>query len=155
MINLNKNIATFNNFTVKFDSEILCYAEMKDRVIFLVDWYKLSFDEDKSITEATEQDKQRQNIFCYSTQTGKLLWQIDHKNPQGEIIEDVFVGMDFNINYQKKNEEWYCTDDPSNKKINIPNFNLKDDLITIGTMKGHHYKLDPLTGKITYLYYGK
>ena len=155
MINLNKNIATFNNFTVKFDSEILCYAEMKDRVIFLVNWFTLQHyaREGNNIGQIIEGDEQDENIFCYSTKTGKMLWQIDHKNPQGEVIKDVFVGMGFGLNEKTKNEKWHNTD--FDKKITIPNFNLSKDTIKVGTMKGHHYKLDPLTGKIEYLYFGK
>jgi hypothetical protein len=156
MINLNNNIAKFNNFTVKFDSEIVCYAEMQDRVIFLVDWFTLQhYAREGSISNIIEGDEQDQNIFCYSTQTGKLLWQIDHKNPQGKIIEDVFVGMDVIINDGKENEECRDIGNLEEKEVIIPHFNLKDDFMRVGTMKGHHFQLDPLTGKITYLYYGK
>ena len=93
------------------------------------------------------------NIFCYSTETGKLLWIIDPKNDQVKIGDDAFVTMAVVLEGYKGDEGYHDSD--LNPEIIVKDFNLDRDDFTVGTFSSGHYKLNPRTGKIKFLYQGK
>lgn len=157
MAKINYNIAQFNNHKIEFPSEILCYVEMSDRIIFLLNWFKMEFDKSgKGVMEATKDDKIYRNIFCYSKETGKQLWQIDYRDINGDVVDDIFVGMNVTINKGQKNQEYYYVSDLEDKEVIVPHFNLDKDILRAGSWQlSAQHQVDPRTGKTTFLYQGK
>jgi len=135
------SIELSNNMAISLPDKATSYIEMKDRIVVLILFPTQCLPE-------KEEDIYR-NIFCYSKTDGSLLWQIEHYDVDGEIIEDVFVGMSVLINKEEKNEEWYTT--TLNKEIKAPSFVPERDSFTLGTFEGCRYELDPLTGKIKFI----
>ena len=154
MIKVDYNVAEFCGYKLKFDSEILSYIEMSDRVIFLLNWYKLDFDEsDRHPVDATQEDEENENIQCFSLETGKLLWKIKEVTAATRSGLTAFCGLGVVIEPGKEGTEWYSS--TFNKEIIVKNFDLDKSLLRSNTLDGSSYTIDPKTGEYTFISQGK
>ncbi len=153
-LNKNRSIAKFGKFKVDFKSRILSYIELPDRIIFLVNWLNLAFYarekiENISPRDATPEERVRENLFCYSKQTGKLLWQVAEYNHKGYKEDSVYVGMAIEIKENGKVVKRYAIMvDKHEIEIDKPNLDLSKCEFSAGLQNGFEYLIDIDTGEI-------
>ncbi len=153
-LNKNRSIAKFGKFKVDFKSRILSYIELPDRIIFLVNWLNLAFYarekiENISPRDATPEERVRENLFCYSKQTGKLLWQVAEYNHKGYKEDSVYVGMAIEIKENGKViKEYAIMVDKHEIEIDEPNLDLSKCEFSAGLQNGFNYLIDIDTGEI-------
>ncbi len=153
-LNKNRSIAKFGKFKVDFKSRILSYIELPDRIIFLVNWLNLAFYarekiENISPRDATPEERVRENLFCYSKQTGKLLWQVAEYNHKGYKVKSVYVGMGIEIKENGKViKEYAIMVDKHEIEIDKPNLDLSKCEFSAGLHNGFEYLIDIDTGEI-------
>ncbi len=153
-LNKNRSIAKFGKFKVDFKSRILSYIELPDRIIFLVNWFNLAFYarekiENISPRDATPEEEVEQNLFCYSKQTGKLLWQVAEYNHKGYKVKSVYVGMAIEIKENGKVVKRYAIMvDKHEIEIDKPNLDLSKCEFSAGLQNGFEYLIDINTGEI-------
>ncbi len=153
-LNKNRSIAKFGKFKVDFKSRILSYIELPDRIFFLVNWLNLAFHEREKIEnivpdDATPEEEVDQNLFCYSKQTGKLLWQVAEYNHKGYKVKSVYVGMRFYIKENGKVVKRYAIMvDKDEIEIDEPNLDLSKCEFIAGLQNGFKYLIDINTGEI-------
>ncbi len=153
-LNKNRSIAKFGKFKVDFKSRILSYIELPDRIFFLVNWLNLAFHEREKIEnivpdDATPEEEVDQNLFCYSKQTGKLLWQVAEYNHKGYKEDSVYVGMGIEIKENGKViKEYEIMVDKHEIEIDEPNLDLSKCEFSAGLQNGFNYLIDINTGEI-------
>ncbi len=153
-LNKNRSIAKFGKFKVDFKSRILSYIELPDRIFFLVNWLNLAFYAREKIEnilprDATPEEEVDQNLFCYSKQTGKLLWQVAEYNHKGYKEDSVYVGMRFYIKENGKVVKRYAIMvDKDEIEIDEPNLDLLKCEFIAGLQNGFKYLIDINTGEI-------
>ncbi len=153
-LNKNRSIAKFGKFKVDFKSRILSYIELPDRIFFLVNWLNLAFHEREKIEnivpdDATPEEEVDQNLFCYSKQTGKLLWQVAEYNHKGYKVKSVYVGMAIEIKENGKVVKRYAIMvDKHEIEIDKPNLDLSKCEFSAGLQNGFEYLIDINTGEI-------
>ncbi len=153
-LNKNRSIAKFGKFKVDFKSRILSYIELPDRIFFLVNWLNLAFYAREKIEnilprDATPEEEVDQNLFCYSKQTGKLLWQVAEYNHKGYKVKSVYVGMRFYIKENGKVVKRYAIMvDKDEIEIDEPNLDLSKCEFIAGLQNGFKYLIDINTGEI-------
>ncbi len=153
-LNKNRSIAKFGKFKVDFKSRILSYIELPDRIFFLVNWLNLAFYAREKIEnilprDATPEEEVDQNLFCYSKQTGKLLWQVAEYNHKGYKVKSVYVGMGIEIKENGKViKEYEIMVDKHEIEIDEPNLDLSKCEFSAGLQNGFNYLIDIDTGEI-------
>ncbi len=155
-LNKNRSIAKFGKFKVDFKTAIKSYIELPDRIIFLVNPLNLAFHEREKIAgrellprEATPEERVRENLFCYSKQTGKLLWQVAEYNHKGYKVKSVYVGMGIEIKENGKViKEYEIMVDKHEIEIDEPNLDLSKCEFSAGLQNGFNYLIDINTGEI-------
>ncbi len=153
-LNKNRSIAKFGKFKVDFKTAIKSYIELPDRIIFLVNWFNLAYYARKKIEnisprDATPEEEVDQNLFCYSKQTGKLLWQVAEYNHKGYKVKSVYVGMRFYIKENGKVVKRYAIMvDKDEIEIDEPNLDLSKCEFIAGLQNGFKYLIDINTGEI-------
>ena len=151
-----------NNIKIRTKSDIMSYIELQDKVIVLtkfttIDSYhrlaeiqqKIGYKYVDTLDEHTS--VYGGNIFCYSKEDGKLLWQVESKedSPYVNIYLKMSRKVDCHINYkdETKQEDWGIT---LNEEF------IKDkDKIEVRTFSCRGYEMDIDTGKVKFVYQGK
>ncbi len=135
---VNTNIELDNNLVIKAPNEIKYLIELPDRIIILLNWY-----------HATNLYEISQNLFCYSKQTGKLLWQVAEYNHKGYKVKSVYVGMAIEIKENGKVVKRYAIMvDKHEIEIDKPNLDLSKCEFSAGLQNGFEYLIDINTGEI-------
>ncbi len=153
-LNKNRSIAKFGKFKVDFKTAIRSYIALPDRIIFLVSPLNLAYYARKKIEnisprDATPEERVRENLFCYSKQTGKLLWQVAEYNHKGYKVKSVYVGMAIEIKENGKVVKRYAIMvDKHEIEIDKPNLDLSKCEFSAGLQNGFEYLIDIDTGEI-------
>ena len=152
-----------NGVKIKLENKIRSYIELQDRIMINVynlsiGYYERMFNlyqgkkyHDRKYLEPQTSEVNHRNIFCYSKEDGRLLWQVESKedSPYVNIYLKMSRKVDCHINYkdETKQEDWGIT---LNEEF------IKDkDKIEVRTFSCRGYEIDIDTGKVTFVYQGK
>ena len=143
-----------DKLTIDCKNDIEFYVILNDRIFVLINHFNLEYYKRKEIKQRAEghvrleshdHEYDKNNIFCYNKNTGKLLWQVDNSD------ESPFTGLGIKIKDKEEEEVKYKLHKINGEKIGIilnQPFNKKEDLFKGGTFSCAVYTIDIDTGKI-------
>jgi hypothetical protein len=161
-----------NNVKIKTKSEIQSYIELQDKVIVLTGFTTIdSYHRDAEIQQkigykyVDTLDEHTSvyggNIFCYSKEDGKLLWQVESKEDSPYV--DIGIGI-LNEGCEDLDEmddnKYTFIEETKEGGIEVTTyidkpFRAGKDNLGTCTFSCHGYNIDIDTGKVTFVYQGK
>ena len=161
-----------NGVKIKLENKIRSYIELQDRIMINVynlsiEYYERMFNlyqgkkyHDRKYLEPQTSEVNHRNIFCYSKEDGKLLWQVESKedSPYVEVNLNIPDCETRKVNHEViyKDEAGIALEDRQVFGVILKeSFRKGKDSLVGHTFSCHGYNIDIDTGKVTFVYQGK